>query len=281
MPRSLPVSRRALLAALIAAQAPLCLAAEGGLEEIVVTAQKRSERLQDVPISITTFDEKTLDDFIADSIGDLDEFTPNLEIGDDQVTQPGYRIRGIGTSDFGVGLEPAVGVYIDGVYVGRSGASRVAFNDIERVEVLNGPQGTLFGRNAAAGAIQVITHKPVAEEEGWGKVTVGNYGRLQLEGVYNLPLASNAFLRMGALSNERDGWIRDTAGGPDRGDERNWSVNAALRWLPRDDLDVIFRVEYDDIDQSSAPDSSATVGPRHKGPNYRKLQNDGDVDETR
>jgi iron complex outermembrane receptor protein len=252
-----------------------------GLEEIIVTAQKRSEALQDVPISIMAYGEETLDNFIANSIGDIDEFTPNLEVDDGQVTQPGYRIRGIGTGDFGVGLEPAVGVYIDGVYVGRSGASRVAFNDVERVEVLNGPQGTLFGRNAAAGAIQVITHKPVAEEEGWVKATIGNYNKLQLEGVYNLPLASNLFLRMGAVSNERDGWIEDTGTGPDRADEKNWSVNAALRWLPREDLDVIFRVEYDDIDQTSAPDSSASLGPRHKGPNYRKMQSDGVPDESR
>jgi iron complex outermembrane receptor protein len=273
-------------AALVLALTPslAALAAEKtpeGLEEIVVTAQKRSESLQDVPISIMAYGEETLDNFIANSIGDIDEFTPNLEVDDGQVTQPGYRIRGIGTGDFGVGLEPAVGVYIDGVYVGRSGSSRVAFNDVERVEVLNGPQGTLFGRNAAAGAIQVITHKPVAEEEGWAKATIGNYGKLQLEGVYNLPLASNVFLRMGALSNERDGWINDTGEGPDRADEQNWSVNAALRWLPRADLDVIFRVEYDDIDQTSAPDSSATLGPRHKGPNYRKMQSDGVPDETR
>ncbi len=274
----------ALVLALPLSPALPALAAEkapAGLEEIVVTAQKRDQFLQDVPISVMAYDEKTLDNFIANSIGDIDEFTPNLEVSDGQVTQPSYRIRGIGTGDFGVGLEPAVGVYIDGVYVGRSGASRVAFNDVERVEVLNGPQGTLFGRNAAAGAIQVITHKPVPEEEGWAKATIGNYGKLQVEGVYNLPLSDKVFLRLGALKNDRDGWIHDTGEGPDRGDEHNWSVNGALRWLPREDLDVIFRLEYDDIDQTSTPNSSATLGPRDNGPNYRKVQNDGDTDERR
>lgn len=252
-----------------------------GLEEIVVTAQKRTERLQDVPISVTAFNEKALDNFVANSIGDIDEFTPNLEVDDGQVTQPGYRIRGIGTSDFGVGLEPAVGVYIDGVYVGRSGASRVAFNDVERVEVLNGPQGTLFGRNAAAGAIQVLTNKPVETEEGWAKATVGNYDKLQLEGVYNLPLSDSLFLRAGALSNERDGYIHDPGAGPDRNDEKNWSVNGALRWLPTDDLDVIFRLEYDDVDQTARGDSSATVGLRDEGANFDELENDGNAIETR
>jgi len=256
-------------------------ASRNALEEVVVTAQKRSERLQDVPISVTAFSAETLENFIANDIGDIDAFTPNLEVDDSQATQPGYRIRGIGTSDFGVGLEPAVGVYIDGVYVGRSGASRVAFNDVERVEVLNGPQGTLFGRNAAAGAIQVITHKPVEEQEGWAKLTLGNYDKLQLEGVYNLPVRDNLFLRVGALSNNRDGYIRDTGDGPDRNDEQNWSVNAALRWLPTDDLDLIFRIEYDDVDQTSRADSSATLGLRHKGADFGKIQNDGQVDETR
>jgi iron complex outermembrane recepter protein len=272
-------------AGVVAAAAPAVMAQERAsryaLEEVVVTAQKRSERLQDVPISVTAFGAETLENFIANDIGDIDAFTPNLQVDDSQATQPGYRIRGIGTSDFGVGLEPAVGVYIDGVYVGRSGASRVAFNDVERVEVLNGPQGTLFGRNAAAGAIQVITHKPVEEQEGWAKLTLGNYDKLQLEGVYNLPLRDNLFLRVGALSNNRDGYIRDTGDGPDRNDEQNWSVNAALRWLPSDDLDLIFRIEYDDVDQTSRADSSATLGLRDNGADFDRIQNDGEVDETR
>ena len=265
----------------VSMQLPAALAQEAGLEEIVVTAQKREERLQDVPISVTAFNEQALENLVADSIGDIDRFVPNLSVGDDQVTQPGYAIRGIGTSDFGVGLEPAVGVYVDGVYVGRSGASRVAFNDVARVEVLNGPQGTLFGRNAAAGAIQIVTNKPVGEEQGWAKLTLGNYDKVQVEGVYNVPLSDALMLRAGVLYNDREGYIDDDATGDDRGDEHNWSVNAALRWLPREDLDVILRLDYDDIDQGSQAQSSATLGPRHKGPNFRRVENDGVTDETR
>lgn len=252
-----------------------------GLEEIVVTAQKRVERLQDVPISVTAFNEEALDNMVADSIGDLDRFVPNLSVGDSQVTQPSYSIRGITTSDFGVGLEPAVGVYIDGVYVGRTGASRVAFNDVERVEVLNGPQGTLFGRNAAAGAIQVLTNKPVETEEGWAKATLGNYNKFQAEGVYNLPFSDTLFFRGSALFNQRDGWIDDHGSNDDRGDEYNWSVAGALRWLPREDLDVIFRLEYDKIDQTSQAQSSATVGMRDNGANFRDIASDGEADEYR
>ena len=114
---------------------------QAGLEEVVVTAQRREEGLQDVPISVQAFDAQQILNVGAQDISDLGLFTPNVEIGRG-VNQPRYKIRGIGTDDFGVGADPAVGVYVDGVYIGRSGGSKTAFNDIERVEILNGPQGT-------------------------------------------------------------------------------------------------------------------------------------------
>ena len=127
-----------------------------GLEEVIVTAQKREQGLQDVPIAVEAFSASQITNLSAQDIGDLGTFTPNVSISQ-AANQPDYSIRGIGTSDFGIGADPAVGVYQDGVYIGRSGGSKVAFNDIQRVEILNGPQGTLFGRNAAAGAIQYLS----------------------------------------------------------------------------------------------------------------------------
>ncbi|MFT5484978.1 MAG: iron complex outermembrane receptor protein, partial [Halieaceae bacterium] len=253
--------------------------AQNTLEEIVVTAQKRDQSLQDVPISVAAFDAEMLDNMVATDIGDIAAFTPNVSIGTGQATQPSLSIRGIGTSDFGVGLESAVGVYIDGVYIGRSGAANLAFNDIQRVEILNGPQGTLFGRNAAAGAVQYITNKPNQETEGWMKLTLGNYGKTQLEGVYNTPLTDNLALRASALMNQRDGYIEDT--GDDRNDEDNWGVIASLLWTPTDRLEVLWRVEYDEINQTSRADSSATLGPRDNGADFDKIENDGDTREWR
>lgn len=231
------------------------------LETVIVTAQKIEEGLQDVPIAVQTFSADQIENLTAQDIGDLGLFMPNVDTSR-APNQPTFKIRGIGTSDFGVGADPAVGVYLDGVYIGRAGGARAAFSDLARVEVLNGPQGTLFGRNAAAGAIQYITNKPQDEQSGWGKVTLGDFDRLQVEGVYNTALTDNLFWRTAALYNERDGFIDNTVTGEDILKQNNWSLSTALRWQPTEELDVIWRIEYDEIDQDSRPSSSAVFGPR-------------------
>ncbi len=117
-------------------------AAGDGIEEILVTAQRRTQSLQDVPIAMQVVDSTLIKDVAAENLGDLNGFVPGLVISDGSPTQPRYQIRGIQTGDFGVGTDPAVGVYVDGIYAARSGASLLAFNDVERIEVLKGPQGT-------------------------------------------------------------------------------------------------------------------------------------------
>lgn len=258
--------------------APVALAQ--GLEEVLVTAQKREEGLQEVPISVEAFNARQIDNLAADDIGDLGTFTPNVDISR-ATNQPRYSIRGIGTDDFGIGADPAVGVYLDGVYIGRSGGSKVAFNDIARVEVLNGPQGTLFGRNAAAGAIQYVTNKPVDTYEGWVKATLGNYDRRQFEGVFNVPLTDTLYLRTGLLYNKRDGWVDNLFNGDDLAREYNKSINAQLRWLPSDRLDIILRAEYDEVDQDSRPASSAVLGPRDNGAGFTEVESEERLPETR
>lgn len=252
-----------------------------GLEEVIVTAQKREQGLQDVPISVQAFDATKIDNLGAQDIGDLGIFTPNVDIGRG-ANQPRYSIRGIGTNDFGIGSDPAVGVYVDGVYVGRSGGSKTAFNDIERVEILNGPQGTLFGRNAAAGAIQYITKKPVNDYEGWVRATVGDYDRYQVEGVYNMPLTDTISWRTGVLWNEREGFVDNKYNGDDLAREDNWSITTTFRWEPTENLDVLWRMEYDEIDQDSRPASSAILGLRdNKGQDFDKVETEEKLDETR
>ncbi|MFT4518075.1 MAG: iron complex outermembrane receptor protein [Halioglobus sp.] len=255
------------------------LAAAAQLEVVVVTAQKIEEGLQDVPIAVQTFSADQVENLTAQDIGDLGLYMPNVDTSRSP-NQPVFKIRGIGTSDFGIGADPSVGVYLDGVYIGRSGGSRSAFSDLARVEVLNGPQGTLFGRNAAAGAIQYVTNKPVEEQSGWGKVTVGDYDRLQVEGVYNLPLTDTLFWRTSALYNERDGFIDNTVTGEDLMEQNNWAISTAFRWLPTEELDVIWRLEYDEIDQDSRPASSAVFGPR-EGQDFDNTATRAAHDETR
>lgn len=251
-----------------------------GLEEVIVTAQKREQGLQDVPIAVEAFSAQQITNLSAQDIGDLGTFTPNVTISK-AANQPNYAIRGIGTDDFGIGADPAVGVYQDGVYIGRSGGSKVAFNDLARVEILNGPQGTLFGRNAAAGAIQYVSNKPDEELYGWASGTVGNYDRYEVKGVANTPLADNLYLRVAALWNQRDGWIDNVANGKDLARQGDRSLVAQLRWLPTDRLDTNLRLEFDQTDEDSRVRSSAVWGPRDNGAGFNKVASDSDLHEKR
>ncbi len=270
--------RRCLAAVIAAGLCPGVLAQ--GLEEVIVTAQKREEGLQDVPIAVEAFSAQQIDNLSADDIADLGVFTPNVTISR-AANQPNYSIRGIGTSDFGIGADPAVGVYQDGVYIGRSGGSKVAFNDIARIEILNGPQGTLFGRNAAAGAIQYVTNKPDEDFYGWARATLGNYDRRQVDGVINVPITDELFFRSGILWNRRDGWVDNLSNGKDLARRGSESINAQLRWVPTDRLDMNLRLEYDETDQDSRARSSAVWGPRDNGAGFTRVESDSDLEEKR
>ena len=140
---------------------------------------------------------------------------PGLVVSSDSPTQPRYQIRGIQTGDFGVGTDPAVGVYVDGIYAARSGASLLAFNDIERIEVLKGPQGTLFGRNSAAGAISIVTRQPENEFDSLVRLRFGEYGKQYYEGMLNTPITDSVALRINGVYNKSDGWMKDAATGED------------------------------------------------------------------
>ncbi|MBB4839979.1 iron complex outermembrane receptor protein [Sphingomonas kyeonggiensis] len=227
-----------------------------GVEEIVVTAQRREQSLQDVPISVNVFSAATLDALGAQSAGDIDTFTPGLTIDDTSVTQPHYAIRGVSSDDFGIGTEPAVGVFIDGVYTGRSGSALIFFNDVDRVEVLKGPQGTLFGRNTSAGAISIITKKPVDAFEGNAQLRIGNYERRRAEGMLNVPLGDTLALRVNGVYNKRNGYLTDAVTGRDYEREDNWSGRAALRFRPGAGTDILLAYDHDNTHK----DGPAAIG---------------------
>ena len=227
-----------------------------GLDDIVVTAQKREQSRQDVPISIAVFNANAIAALSAESIGDLDTFTPGLSINDTSVTQPSYTIRGVATDDFGIGTEPSVGIFIDGIYSARSGGSLIFFNDVARVEVLKGPQGTLFGRNTSAGAISIITNKPSDKLEAFGTVQFGNYGKVRVEGTVNVPITDTLAFRANGVFNRRHGYLRDAVTGETREREHNWSGRAQLRWRPTDRTDIVLAYDHDDTNK----DGPASVG---------------------
>ncbi|MVZ96744.1 TonB-dependent receptor [Sphingorhabdus sp. IMCC26285] len=221
--------------------------------EIVVTAQKREQNLQDVPIPIQVVSDEFINDLAADNISDISRFIPGLEVSAGSPTQPSYKIRGVQTSDFGVGTDPAVGVYVDGIYSARSGAAVLSFGDIERIEVLKGPQGTLFGRNSAAGAVSIITKKPVDRFEGKLQARLGNYAKKRIEGLLNVPIGDNLALRVNGLYNKRNGLFRDAATGERLNRENNWAARAALRWEISSDTDATLTWTHDNLDQDARP----------------------------
>lgn len=240
-----------------AAAAPGVVLAQGtadhNIEEILVTAQRRTQSLQDVPIAMQVVDGTLIKDVAAENLGDLNGFVPGLVISDGSPTQPRYAIRGIQTGDFGVGTDPAVGVYVDGIYAARSGASLLAFNDVERIEVLKGPQGTLFGRNSAAGAISIVTRQPEDEFHSLLRVRVGDYGKQYYEGMLNTPIGDNVALRINGVYNKSDGWLEDSATGQDLMPEKNWAGRVALRWELSDKTSATLSWDHDDLDQLARP----------------------------
>lgn len=252
--------RRWGLRALLASTAASCaltpaLAQEEDTSEdvIVVTAQQRAQSSQDVPISLQVLDSEFIDALAADDMGDLDAFVPGLTVSNGSPTQPRYSIRGISTSDFGVGTDPAVGIYVDGIYAARSGASLLAFNDVERIEVLKGPQGTLFGRNSAAGAVSIITRAPSNEVEGRLALRVGSHNRLRTEGMLNLPLSDSLAVRVNILGNQADGWLTDADTGEDYRREDSSANRITVRWDATPSTEVLLRHSRDSIDQDARP----------------------------
>lgn len=223
------------------------------LDSIKVTAQSREQELKDVPISVTVLDATMIDNLEATNLGDLDGFVPGLEVSSGSVTQPRYAIRGISTGDFGVGTDSAVGVYINGIYAARSGGAMLAFNDVERIEVLKGPQGTLFGRNTSAGAISIVTNRPTQENEGELNLRLGNQGLTYVYGLYNWPVTDNSAVRISYVSNESDGWLKDAATGKYLNPEDNWATKVAWRTNFENGMILDFTWDHEVVDQLARP----------------------------
>ena len=220
------------------------------LPEIVVSSQRREELLQQVPITVNSFNADFLNTIGAQSLADIDNFSPALEVDNDSTTQPRFKIRGIGTTDFGIGTDPAVSIYQDNVYIGRSGNALLQFTDIERVEVLKGPQGALFGRNSAAGVIHIITKRPTNELSGSIRTRYGNYDKRLVETVFNLPLIDKQLLlRVNGIYNQRDGFVDNANGGSDFSDEDYQATRANLLWAINEATQLNYTFEFNHVDQ--------------------------------
>ncbi|WP_436044447.1 TonB-dependent receptor [Pseudoxanthomonas sp. LjRoot143] len=220
------------------------------LDTITVTAQSRQQELQDVPIALQVVDQQLLDDVAAENLGDIDAFVPGLVVDAAQPTQPSFRLRGVETNDFGIGTDPAVGIFVDGVYGGRGGGVLLPFLDVERIEVLKGPQGTLFGRNTAAGAISLVTRRPQDETEARLRLRLGNYGKQYVDAMWNIPVSDVSAFRINALFNHSDGWFQDGATGKDLGGENVWAARAAWQLRIGDNTTALLSWDHESLDQN-------------------------------
>lgn len=223
------------------------------LEEIVVTAQKRSQNLQDVPIAVSAFDGEQLQEAVIKDIYDLKNSAPGLQsIQEQSNSSSGFSIRGIGTSGQNFGLESSVGMYVDGVYRARQSSMISEMIDIEAVEILRGPQGTLFGKNTPAGAILFRTLAPSHEANSYVSVTGGNYGQLNASAAGNLSLIDDVLAVRGTVfSSHRDGTIDVEGFGDEVLNDRNrQGARLQALWTPYDDLSVRFIADYSEIDET-------------------------------
>ena len=223
------------------------------LGNITVTAQSRSQQMEQVPIPLQILTAKQIDTQAATDLSKISLFVPGLVVDGSQPTQPNYSLRGISTSDFGIGTESAVGVYVDGVYAARSGGALLAFNDIDRIEVLKGPQGTLFGRNAAGGAISIVTNEPTDKFEGKVVVRFGNDGERYENALLNIPLNKDMALRISVLDNQSDGWIKDQANGQHYGRNDDWGSRFVYRWNITPDTRVVWSWDHERLNQPPQP----------------------------
>ena len=181
------------------------------MEGIRVTAQKRSQRLVDVPVSVTAISKDIVKSTSSERLSDLQTVVPNLSIESDNSFVGVIRLRGVGDYSRNIGYDTRVGVFLDGVYMGQSPAIDQELVELERVEVLRGPQGSLFGSNTVAGAINLVSAKPTSEFEGAATARFGNYGMTQVFGNLNVPLSEDVAFRISANKLDRDGYIENLA----------------------------------------------------------------------
>lgn len=214
------------------------------LEEIVVTAQKRAENIQDVPIAVSAFGASTLETTGFDNLFDLSRLSPSLQLSNFGPIAF-VTLRGIGNENTTAGGDPGVALHYDGVYIGRPAGTLFTAFDTERVEVLRGPQGTLYGRNATGGSINYITRKPTQETTFEGDLTYGDYDRKRVRAAFNTPLSDTIATRIVGFWEKRDGFTENTfQGGRDANDADNWGIRGHIAIDPGSNFNALLSVNY-------------------------------------
>lgn len=240
----------ATAAALLLPIAPACVAADSSfeIEEIVVTARKREENLQDTPIAVSVFSGEGMEQRGITKLDGVAAFSPNMTFQNNPSfggasNAASIYIRGVGQKEFLPTTEPGVGLYVDGVYIARSVGAILDLVDVAQVEVLRGPQGTLFGRNTIGGAISITTKKPHDQLAGKVEVTIGTDNTQNLKASVNLPVSDKFMTSFAVASMNQDGYV-ERLDGTDLGDDDTQTGRASFLWLPSDNLELNLSTEY-------------------------------------
>jgi len=219
---------------------------EGMLEEVIVTAQRREQTLQEVPMAVSAFTGADLEALQADNLDALQGAVPNLNLvqGRGSNSSVNAYIRGVGQPDALQTFDPAVGVYLDDVYMSRIQGALFKLYDIERIEVLRGPQGTLYGKNTPGGAIRLITRTPGDEFEAQAGLLVGDYGRVQARARVAGPLSDDFSIGLSVLHDERDGFVTDPLDGREYNNEDTTVARLKGSWDVTDKVNIVFSADY-------------------------------------
>ena len=243
--------------------------AEGPIEEVIVTAERRAESLQSVAVAVTAFTGEEMDAQGIVDIKGITERTPGFTMGTFNPGQPQFYIRGIGSNEDGAGGDQSVIVFVDEVYIGRSAGSDFDLFDLERVEVLRGPQGTLFGKNVIGGAVSLVTKKPTEETRMKFEGTAGNLGEVGVRGLVSGELAENVYGKVSISSRRRDGYVDSRidefpeffpdTNVDDQHDINTDSLRAALRMTPSDRLEINLSANWSQMDRAGP--TYISIGP--------------------
>lgn len=250
--------------------------AESAIEVMTVTAQKRVQNLMEVPVAIDSISAKDLEETNSVLLGDIADYTPGFKFSKDAVAQATATMRGVSSSNISTGGDPSVAIFYDDVYLPRA-AQSVLFADMQRIEILKGPQGTLFGKNAAAGVVSMVPNAPEQNEEAFLKATLGDYGLQRFEGMANTSLSDQFAVRINALSNQRDSYIDNVYKdyqGEELGNANHQAARIAALWTPTQSTKVQFSYDYDDMDQGYSPAIGLSPYAYSMNPLDRTIEND-------
>lgn len=241
---------RAFASSLLSGAAISAIASTGAFaqsigDEIIVTSQRTEQSLQDVPIAVSAFSGADLQDRQLETFQDIQFNIPNFAFSRSNFTGSTIVLRGIGALAVGASTEPAVSIHLNDVFISAPRLFETEFFDIERLEILRGPQGTLFGRNATGGVVNVHTAKASVDEVGgYVDAEYGNFNSVKLQGALNIPLTERLAFRLAGTTIQRDGFTENVFDGSDIDDRNIYALRASTRWLPTDNTTVDFTANY-------------------------------------